>query len=79
MRLPWVVATLGQRTAASRQVARGDVVEHEGAVLQMAFGQCGLDGGLALQQPVERGVEFVVSDRAETECFAEAGGGRGGR
>jgi len=49
-------------------------VEHQGAVLEMAFGQCGLDGGLALQQPVERGIEFVVSDRAETEGFAQAGG-----
>jgi len=45
----------------------------------MASGQCGLDGGLAFQQPVERGVEFGVSDRAETERLAEAGGRRGGR
>ena len=73
-----LVATFGQRTAASFQVARGDVIEHQGAVLEMAFGQCGLDSGLALQQPVERGVEFVVSKRTETEGFAEAGGGRGG-
>src|SRR3954470_6942535 len=42
----------------------------------MAFGQGGLDRGLALQQPVERGIEFVVGNRAETEGFAEAGGGR---
>src|SRR4051794_21912835 len=74
-----LVATLGQRTAASLEVARGDVVEHEGAVLEMAFGQGGLDGGLTLAQPVERGVEFVVSDRAETEGCAEAGGRRVGR
>jgi len=45
----------------------------------MAFGQNGLDGGLTHQQPVERGVKFVVIDRAETERFAEAGGGRVGR
>ena len=45
----------------------------------MAFGQCGLDGGLALQQPVECGVEFGVADVAEAERFAEAGGRRGGR
>jgi hypothetical protein len=44
----------------------------------MAFGQGGLDGELALEQPVERGVEFVVSDRAETKRLAEAGGRRGG-
>src|ERR1700687_5562860 len=45
----------------------------------MTFGQGCLDGGLARQQPVERGVEFVVIDRAEAEPFAEAGGRRGGR
>ena len=45
----------------------------------MALGQRGLDGGLALQQPVQRGVEFVLIDLAETEHFAEAGGGGGGR
>ena len=73
------VATLGQRTAASLHVARRDVVEHQRAVGEMALGQDGFDGGLAHQQPVERGVEFVVVDVAETERFAEAGGRRGGR
>src|SRR4051794_22073026 len=43
----------------------------------MAFGQDGLDRGLALVQPVERGVKFVVVDLAKTERFAEAGGCRG--
>ena len=28
----------------------------------MAFGQRGLDGGLTLQQPIQRGVEFVLVD-----------------
>jgi hypothetical protein len=88
-----VVATFGQRTAASLYVARRDVVEHlrirvttrhrvrmrdEHAVLEVALGQCGLDGGLALQQPVQRGIEFGVIDAAEPEHFAEAGGCRGG-
>jgi transposase len=36
------------------------VVEHQRTVLQVALGQRRLDGGLAPQQPVERGVEFVV-------------------
>ena len=47
----------------------------------MAFGQRGLDGGLTLQQPVQRGVEFVLIDLAEAEHFAEArcGGGGGQR
>ncbi|PPQ34108.1 hypothetical protein CCS01_12485 [Rhodopila globiformis] len=73
------VATLGQRTAASLHVARRDVVEHQGAVLEVAPGQCGLDRGLALQQPVERGIKFGITDRAEAKRFAEAGGRRGGR
>src|SRR6185437_12389920 len=56
-----------------------DVVEHQRAVDQMTFGQCGLDGGLALQQPVQGGVELVLVDLAETKCFTKArGGGRGG-
>src|SRR5436305_15004333 len=43
------------------------------------LGECGLDGGLACQQPVERGVEFVLVDGAESEDVAEARGGGGGR
>src|SRR3954471_15996168 len=72
------VSAFGQRTAASLQVARRDVVEHQRAILQMAPGQRGLDGDLARQQPVECGVEFVVRDLAETKRFAQAGGGGGG-
>jgi hypothetical protein len=34
---------------------------------------------LTLQQPVQRGVEFVLVDFAEVEHLAEARGGRGGR
>ena len=66
------VSTFGQRTAASLHVAGRDVVEHQRAVLQMAPGQRRLDGGLARQQPIERGVELVVVNIAETERFAEA-------
>jgi hypothetical protein len=72
------VATFGQRTAAPLHIARRDVVENQRAILQVALGQSGLDGGLARQQPVECCVEFVVIDLAETERFAEAAG-RGGR
>ena len=56
-------------------VARRNVVEHQRAVAEMAFGQRGLDGRLAFQQPIERGVEFVLVDLAESERLAEAGGG----
>jgi len=47
----------------------------------MAFGQRGLDGGLALQQPVQRGIELVLIDLAEAEHFTKArcGGVRGQR
>jgi hypothetical protein len=73
------VSTFCQRTAASLHVTRRDIVEHQRAVLEVTPGQRGLDGSLARQQPVERGVEFVVIDRAETERFTKAGGRRGWR
>jgi hypothetical protein len=71
------VATLGEPAAASFHIARRDVVEHQRAVGEMALGQDGRDGGLALVEPVERGIEFVVIDLAEAERFAEARGSRG--
>jgi hypothetical protein len=40
-------------------------------------GQRGLDRGLTLQLPVQRGVEFVLIDLTERQQFTEArGGGR---
>ena len=45
----------------------------------MAPGQGGLDGRLALQQPVQRGVEFVLVDLTKTEHLAQARGGGGAR
>jgi hypothetical protein len=44
----------------------------------MLPGQRRLDSGLALQQPVERGVKFVLIDFAETEHGSQARRGRGG-
>ncbi len=41
----------------------------------MALRQSGLDGGLALQQPVQGGVELVLIDLAEIKPRAKAGGG----
>ena len=69
----------GERAAASFHVARRDVVEHQRAVAEIALGERRLDGRLALQQPVQRGVEFVLVDVAEAKHLAEAGGGGGGR
>ncbi len=73
------VAPLGERAAAPLHVARRHVVQHQRAVGEMALGQRGLDRGLALQQPVQRGVEFVLIDLTEAEQFAEARCGGGGR
>ena len=73
-----VVAALGQRAAAAFDVARRDVVEHQRPALQMALGERGLDRTLALEQPVERGVEFVLANVAQGQLDAEAGGGGGG-
>jgi hypothetical protein len=69
------VAALGERAATPLHIARGDVVEHERAVAEMAFGQRGLDRGLALQQPIERSVELVFIDLADAEHLAEARSG----
>ena len=58
------VATLGQRTAAALHVARRDVVEDQRAIGQMTLGHDSFDGRLSHQQPVQRGVEFVLIDLA---------------
>ena len=55
------VPALGQRTAASFQIHRGEVVKHQGAVLEMPLGQAPLDGVPALEQPVHGGVEIVLA------------------
>ena len=61
----------------SIQIARGDVVEHEHAVLEVALGEDLLDAGLATVQKVEGGVELVLVDLAQAEHGAErVGGGR---
>ena len=72
------VAAFGKRTAAAFHVAGGDIVEHQCTVPQMLPGQRRLDGGLALQQPVECGVKFVFIDIAETQHGSQARCGRGG-
>ncbi len=41
----------------------------------MALGERGLDRALALMQPIERGVEFVLVDLAQGQFDPEAGGG----
>jgi hypothetical protein len=71
------VAELRQFAAPSLQIARGDVVEHEHTVLEVALGENFFDGGLAAAQKVEGGVEFVLVDLAQAEHGAKrVGGGR---
>jgi hypothetical protein len=73
-----VVARARRRAAAPLHVAGGDVVEHHRAILQVPFGERRLDGGLTFAKPVERGVEVVLVNLAQTEDRAQAGGGGGG-
>jgi len=47
-------------------------MEHQRAILQVAFGQGGFDGGLAFAQPVERGVKFILVDFAQVEGRPQA-------
>ena len=61
------------------EVGRGDVVEEERAVAEVAAGEAALDPALAAAQPVEHGEQFVAGDGAEAEQGAEGGGsGLGG-
>ena len=69
-----VVAKLGKPAATAFQIARRDVVEHQGATGEMAFGKHRLDRWLAHQKPVECAVEFVLIDHPETQLFAKGRG-----
>ena len=73
-----VVAAFGQGAAAAFDIARRNVVEHQRPALEMALRQRGLDRALTLEEPVERGVEFVLADLAQGQLDAEARGGGGG-
>ena len=47
------VAELRQFAPPPLQIARGDVVEHEHAILEVALGQDLLDAGLTAAQEIE--------------------------
>ena len=66
-----VVTERRELAAPSLQIARRDVVEHQRAVLEMPLRQRRLDRRLAFGEPVERGVEFVLVDRAQAQHDAE--------
>ena len=74
------VATPPQRAVASFQIHRGEVVEHQGAALEMPPGQAPLDGVLTLEQPVHGGVEIVLAAVFQLQRFGErVGRGRPGQ
>src|SRR6516165_530097 len=66
-----IVTEPGKFAAAPLQVARRHVIEHQRAVAQMLAGKRLLDRALALAEPVDGGVEFVLIDGAETKNVAE--------
>ena len=65
------VAEPGQLAAAALEIARGEVVEHQAAVLEMAPGQRRLDLRLRPAQQIEGPVELVLVDRPEAQHRAQ--------
>ena len=72
------VTVLREFAAASFQVGGGDVVEQQGAVLEVTAGQRRFDERLLARQPVERGVELAGGDTAEPQHLAQRMAGGGG-
>jgi hypothetical protein len=62
-----VVTITGEFAASSFEVGRGEIVEHEAAVLEMLVRERGLDIRLRLTESVEGGVEFVFVDVSKAE------------
>ena len=73
------MAALGEFAVRSLDVAGGQVVEHQGVFLEVALGEALLDGRLALDEPVHRGVQLLRVDGAEVEHLRERGDGAFGR
>ena len=65
------VAEARQRAAAALEIARGEIVEDEATVLEMAPGERLLDRRLSPAQPVERRVDLLGGDHAQPEGRAE--------
>ena len=69
---------LRQFAAAPFEIGRGDVVEQQRAILEVAAGQCGFDERLLAAQPVERGIDLLGGDLAEPQHLAQRMAGSGG-
>ncbi len=62
-----------QRAAAALHIARGEVVEHEGALLEMPARERVLDPLLALCQPVHHRQQLGLFDLAERQLVGQRG------
>jgi len=65
------MAKARQLAAASLDIARTHVIEHQGSVAQVPTRQSRLDRRLCRAQPVERGVDFLGADRAHPKRHSE--------
>ena len=70
------VAQLRQRTGAALEIGRGDIIENQHAVPQVAPRQRLLDAPLFSSQPVERLVKLLLVDRAKLKHLAQRAGRR---
>ncbi len=67
----------GQGTGGALHVHRGQVIEHQGTVGQVALRQRPLDAVLALEQPVHGTVQVIFIHRTQLEAVGQAAGGGG--
>ena len=77
-----VVAQSRERTAATLEVARRQIVEHRRAGVQMARCELLLDAPLSFNQPVHGRVEFILGGIEHTEILGQGAGSppaRGGQ
>ncbi len=65
------VTELGERAMAAFEISRGQVIEHQAAVGELALGQLLLDARLSWQQPVHGLVEFGLIGGIDLEQLAE--------
>jgi hypothetical protein len=76
------VAQFGQRTARALEVTRGEVVQHQRVVPQMACSEFLLNSVLSREQPVHGGVQIVLAGVSHAKLFCQGTGvpqARGGQ
>jgi hypothetical protein len=65
------VAEASQLAAAALEIARGEVIKHEAAILEMAAGEHRLDLRLRPAQEIKRTVELVLVHRRQAQHRAQ--------